>query len=69
MGGRAFDILLALVAMVVSKARTPLRRMGVAVLLVASLLSIFLGTLPGYAGLVSGLAGVVAALLFAIRES
>ena len=61
--------LLALVAVLVGKARTPVRRMGLAVLLVASLLSIFLGTLPGYAGLVSGLAGVVAALLFAIHES
>lgn len=60
---------LALIAVLVGKKRTPLRMMGVAVLMVASLLSVFLGTLPGYAGLVSGLAGLVAALLFAIRES
>jgi hypothetical protein len=61
--------LLALVAVLVGKPRTPLRQMGLAVLVVVSILSIFLGTLGVYAGLVSGLAGLVAALLFAIRES
>ena len=61
--------LLSLVAILVGKPRTPLRQMGLAVLVVCSLLSIFLGTLMGYAGTVSGLAGLVAALLFAIRES
>ncbi len=62
-------LLLALVGLLASAPRTPLRYMALAVTLVASLLSIFLGLLPGYAGLVSGLAGVVAALLFAFRES
>ncbi len=61
--------MLALAAVLLGKPRTPLRQMGMAVLVVASILSVFLGTLPGYAGLVSGLAGLVAALLFAIRES
>lgn len=61
--------LLALAAVLVGKPRTPLRQLGLAVMVVFSVLSIFLGTLPGYAGLVSGLAGLVAALLFAIRES
>jgi hypothetical protein len=61
--------LLALVAVLVGKPRTPMRQMGLSVLVVTSILSIFLGTLGGYAGLVSGLAGLVAALLFAMRES
>jgi hypothetical protein len=61
--------LLALTAVLVGKPRTPLRQMGKAVMMVASILSVFLGMLPGYAGLVSGLAGLVAALLFAIHES
>jgi hypothetical protein len=58
----------ALAAVLLGKPRTPLRQLGLAVMLVTSVLSLFLGTLPGYAGLVTGLAGVVAALLFAIRE-
>jgi hypothetical protein len=61
--------LLAAVALLFSGPRTPLRNMGLAVLLVASLLSISLGVLGGYAGLVSGLAGLVAALLFALHRS
>jgi hypothetical protein len=61
--------LLALAAVLLGKPRGALRQMGLAVLVVGSILSIFLGTLPGYAGMVSGLAGLVAALLFAIRES
>jgi hypothetical protein len=61
--------LLATVALLFSGPRTPLRNMGLAVLLVASLLSISLGVLGGYAGLVSGLAGLVAALLFALHRS
>lgn len=61
--------LLALAAVLVGKPRTPLRKLGLAGLVVVSILSLFLGSLPGYAGLVSGLAGLVAALLFAIRES
>lgn len=59
----------ALAAVLLGKPRTPLRQMGLAVMVVGSILSVFLGTLPGYAGLVSGLAGLAAALLFAIRES
>jgi hypothetical protein len=59
----------ALAAVLLGKPRTPLRQMGLAVMVVGSILSVFLGTLPGYAGLVSGLAGLVAALLFAIHES
>jgi hypothetical protein len=61
--------LLAAVALMFSGPRTPLRHMGLAVLLVVSLLSISLGVLSGYAGLVSGLAGLVAALLFALHRS
>lgn len=61
--------LLATVALLVSKARTPLRNMGLAVLLVVSVLSLFLGLLGGYGGLVSGLAGLVATLLFALHRS
>ncbi len=60
---------LALVALLFSQPRTPLRNMGLAVLLVASLFSFFLGVMGGYAGLVSGLAGLVAALLFALHRS
>jgi hypothetical protein len=61
--------LLAAVALFFSGPRTPLRNMGLAVLLVTSLLSISLGVLGGYAGLVSGLAGLVAVLLFALHRS
>jgi hypothetical protein len=61
--------LLAAVALLFSEPRTPLRNMGLAVLLVASLLSISLGVLGGYAGLVAGLAGLMAALLFALHRS
>jgi hypothetical protein len=62
-------LLAALAAVLLGKPRAPVRQMGLAVMVVSSVLSIFLGSLPGYAGLVSGLAGLVAALLFAIRES
>jgi hypothetical protein len=61
--------LLALVALLFSGPRTPLRNMGLAVLLVASVLSVSLGVMAGYAGLVSGLAGLVATLLFALHRS
>lgn len=61
--------LLALVALLFSQPRTPLRNMGLAVLLVASLLSISLALMGGYVGLVSGLAGLVATLLFALHRS
>ena len=61
--------LLATVALLLSGPRTPLRHMGLAVLLVVSVLSISLGLLGGYAGLVSGLAGLVATLLFALHRS
>jgi len=60
---------LALVALLFSGPRTPLRNMALAVLLVASLFSFFLGVMGGYAGLVSGLAGLVAVLLFALHRS
>lgn len=61
--------LLAAVALLLSGPRTPLRHMGLAVLLVVSTLSISLALLGGYAGLVSGLAGLVAALLCALHRS
>jgi hypothetical protein len=61
--------LLAMVALLFSKPRTPLRNLGVAVLLVASLLSISLAVFGGYPGLVSGLAGLVVTLLFALHRS
>jgi hypothetical protein len=61
--------LLAAMALLFSGPRTPLRNMGLAVLLVVSLLSISLGIVGGSAGLVSGLAGLVAALLFALHRS
>jgi hypothetical protein len=61
--------LLAMVALLFSGPRTPLRNMGLAVLLVVSALSISLGVLGSYAGLVSGLAGLVATLLFALHRS
>lgn len=60
---------LTLVALLVSQPRTPLRNMSLAVLMVASLLSFFLGVMGGYAGLVSGLAGLLAVLLFALHRS
>jgi hypothetical protein len=60
---------LALVALLLSQPRTPLRNMGLAVLLVASLFSFFIGVMGGYAGLVAGLAGLVAVLLFALHRS
>jgi hypothetical protein len=62
-------MLLAAVALLFSKPRTPLRNMGLAVLLVTSLLSISLVVTGGYAGLVAGLAGLVATLLFALHRS
>jgi hypothetical protein len=43
--------------------------MGLAVLLVTSLLSISLAGLGGYVGLAAGLAGLVATLLFALHRS
>ncbi len=61
--------LLATVALLFSKPRTPLRNMGLAVLLVVSLLSISLAGLGGYVGLATGLAGLVATLLFALHRS
>lgn len=61
--------LLAMAAVIASTPRTPLRHMGLAVLLVVSVLSVSLGVLTGYAGLVSGLAGLVAVLLFALPRS
>jgi hypothetical protein len=61
--------LLAAAALLFSKPRTALRNMGLAVLLVVSVLSISLGLMGGYAGLVSGLAGLVATLLFALHRS
>ena len=61
--------LLATVALLFSKPRTPLRNMGLAVLLVTSLLSISLAGLGGYVGLAAGLAGLVATLLFALHRS
>jgi hypothetical protein len=61
--------LLSAVALLFSEPRTPLRNMGLAVLLVASLLSISLAVMGGYAGLVTGLAGLVATLLFALHRS
>jgi hypothetical protein len=60
---------LAALAFLVSSQRPALRQLGLSVLLVASVLSIFLAVLPGYAGALSGLAGLVAALLFALRRS
>jgi hypothetical protein len=61
--------LLATVALLVSRPRSSLRNMGLAVLLVVSTLSVFLGVFGGYAGLVAGLAGLVATLLFALHRS
>ena len=61
--------LLATVALLFSKPRTPLRNMGLAVLLVTSLLSMSLAGLGGYVGLSAGLAGLVATLLFALHRS
>ncbi|MDY7231788.1 hypothetical protein [Hyalangium rubrum] len=59
----------ALVAVLRGKPGSPMRQMGLAVMVVAGLLSVFLGSLPGYAGLVSGLAALGAAALFANHES
>ncbi|KFE67574.1 hypothetical protein DB31_8057 [Hyalangium minutum] len=61
--------LMATAALLLSKPRSPLRNMGLAVLLVVSGLSLSLSLLGGYAGLVSGLAGLVATLLFALHRS
>jgi hypothetical protein len=61
--------LLATVVLLFSKPRTPMRNMGLAVLLVTSLLSISLAGLGGYVGLATGLAGLVATLLFALHRS
>ncbi|MBN1210686.1 MAG: hypothetical protein JXB05_37910 [Myxococcaceae bacterium] len=61
--------LLAMVALLLSTPRSPLRNMGLAVLLVVSLLSVSLGFFTGYAGMVAGLAGLVAVLLFALHRS
>ncbi|MFL5344869.1 MAG: hypothetical protein ACJ8AT_08745 [Hyalangium sp.] len=62
-------VALALVSLLFSKPGTALRNVSLAVLLVASLLSFFLGVMGGYAGLVSGLAGLLAVLLFALHRS
>lgn len=61
--------LLATVAVLLGGPRTATRNMGLAVLLVVSALSVFLGVTGGYAGLVSGVAGLLAALLFALHRS
>ncbi|MDC0713921.1 hypothetical protein POL68_35980 [Stigmatella sp. ncwal1] len=61
-------LLLALVPGLMSAPGTPLRRLGLVVLVLVSVTEIFLGMSPGYAGLVSGLAGLVACLLIAGHE-
>lgn len=61
--------LLATVAVLFGRSHTPTWNMGLSVLLVVSALSFFLAVFGGYAGLVSGLAGLVAALLFALHRS
>jgi hypothetical protein len=61
--------LLALVAALVSRERTPLRNMGLAVLLVVSAFSLGLGIISSSGGLVAGLAGLVATLLLALHRS
>ncbi|WP_225409969.1 hypothetical protein [Stigmatella hybrida] len=62
-------LLAALVPVLLSAPKTALRYGGLAVLLLVSVTEIFLGFSPGYAGLLSGLAGLVACLLIAVRES
>lgn len=62
-------LLLSLGLVLPSAPESAPRNLGLALLLVTSALGIFLGTFTGYAGLVSGLAGLVALLLFAIHES
>ncbi|WP_224241942.1 hypothetical protein [Hyalangium gracile] len=61
--------LLAMVALLVGRPRSALRNMGLAVLLVASVLTLSLGLFGGYAGPVAGLTGLVATLLFALHRS
>jgi len=61
--------LLAMVALLFSGPKSDLRKMALAVLLVGSVLSISLGLFIGYTGVVTGLAGLVAALLFALHRS
>ncbi|WP_224366077.1 hypothetical protein [Hyalangium versicolor] len=62
-------LLLALVTLLVSRPRSAAHNMGLAVLLVVSMLTLSLGVLGGYAGLAAGLGGLVAALLFALHRS
>lgn len=62
-------LLAALVPVLLSAPKTLLRYGGLAVLLLVSVAGIFLGFSPSYAGLLSGLAGLVACLLIAVRES
>jgi hypothetical protein len=62
-------MLAALVTLLFSGPRSAARNMGLAILLVASLLSISLALFGGYGGLVAGLAGLVATLLFALHRS
>lgn len=61
-------LLVALGTVLMSTPRTGARHLGLAGLALASVTEIFLGMSPGYAGLVSGLAGLVAFLLFAGRK-
>jgi hypothetical protein len=61
-------LLAALVPVLLSAPKTALRSVGLTVLLLVSVTEIFLGFSPGYAGLLSGLAGLVACLLIAVRE-
>ncbi|SEU14472.1 hypothetical protein [Stigmatella erecta] len=61
-------LLAALVPVLLSAPKTALRYGGLAVLLLVSVTEIFLGFSPSYAGLLSGLAGLVACLLIAVRE-
>lgn len=62
-------VLLATMALLLSGPRTPLRHVGLAVLLVGSLALISTILLGGYTGLVAGLGGLLAALLFALHRS
>jgi hypothetical protein len=60
---------LAMVGGMLARPRSAPRRLGVVVLAVVSALGVWLALLPGYGGLVSGLAGLLAAFLLSQHES
>jgi hypothetical protein len=61
--------LVAMLGLLLSTPRGSLRNLAMALLLVASVLSVSVAIFTGYAGLVSGLAGLVVVLLFALHRS